>query len=1037
MPGRLTAEKGIDQRGPDWWAGHMPGLVGFVGREAELSRLLGALGGDARLVLVVGDAGVGKTRFVTEGIARAEAAGMVMLRGECLPLTGTLPLLPMADVVAELGRRQGGRLLAAALDAAPEYVREEAGRLLPGLDPKSTGGGTAPDGRDGEWSRERLFAGVAELLAGVARRSASGVGLVVEDVHWADSATLDCLTFVARAGRRGGVQVVVTCRGDEAPLAAHVASWLAQVRSGAGVEEIRLGPLSWAEAAGQVTALVGSPVSPHVVDELYARAEGNPFFTEQLVAAALAGRDPQAAAGEGLRVPAGLPARLAELLTARADRCAGDGRAVLAGLAVAGRPLTEAQLGEITGLDTETVREGLRELAGARLLAEDTPGGGHRPRHALLAEAVADALLPGEQAMLHERTAVTLATDPALAAEAAGHWQAAGRPAEELPARVAAARAAERVFGYAQAAVHWQRAMELSQAQPDIAAAAGPDLPRLYVRAIDALFRSGDSVQAGLVAAEAYSRFAGHADPATAAMVCHRAAIYRTSDAPAAGLPQMEEALRLFEQAPPSADHAEALHDYAIFFVLFVKRRPQATIPALNRALEIAERAGATAIIPQILSVMGWVAFVNGQVQEGLAILKRGQALARAAQNGPALVSLAINESDARLKLAQFERAAEVASSGFEAARQAGLEAWESATTLAANAAEALLAVGATAEAAAVIDPLTTMPPGRNHWLAQVARAEIDLLRGDIGAAVSRWQQIRAFAAVVSGIDFTLESAQRFAEAALWAGRPGDALAETQQMLARYQVPDLTILCGRLLMAGMGACADLAEQARARHDEPAAGAAVAAADDLAAWVKQMDGAPFADHPWVATIPAERATWDAERTRVMGPSDPRAWGAAAEAWQVPGCPHRAGYAWWRQAQALLDTGQPAAAAAALRAAAAAADRHAPLLAQIRMLAERARIPLQPAAPADPKTPCAQPPAEAPAAKAPYGLTDRELAVLRLLAVGRTNAQIGAELYISPKTAGVHVSNILRKLGVSGRVQAAALAERAGLLPAERH
>jgi len=310
MPGRLTAEKGIDQRGPDWWAGRMPGLVGFVGREAELSRLLGALGGDARLVLVVGDAGVGKTRFVTEGIARAEAAGMVMLRGECLPLTGTLPLLPMADVVAELGRRQGGRLLAAALDAAPEYVREEAGRLLPGLDPKSTGGGTAPDGRDGEWSRERLFAGVAELLAGVARRSASGVGLVVEDVHWADSATLDCLTFVARAGRGGAVTVVVTCRGDEAPLAPHVAGWLAQVRADPGVQEIRLGPLPLAEAAQLVAALAGGPVSPQVVDDLYARAEGNPFFTEQLVAAAL----PGGPAG-GLRVPAGLPARCSRPFT--------------------------------------------------------------------------------------------------------------------------------------------------------------------------------------------------------------------------------------------------------------------------------------------------------------------------------------------------------------------------------------------------------------------------------------------------------------------------------------------------------------------------------------------------------------------------------------------------------------------------------------------------------------------------------------------------------------------------------------------------
>ena len=196
-------------------------------------------------------------------------------------------------------------------------------------------------------------------------------------------------------------------------------------------------------------------------------------------------------AGGGLRVPAGLPARLAELLAARAGRCAGDARAVLAGLAVAGRPLGEDLLGAVTGLEAEAVRRGLRELAAARLLAEDTAGGGHRPRHALLAEAVAAGLLPGERAVLHERTARALAAagDQALAAEVAGHWQAAGRPAEELPARVAAAEAAERVFGYAEAAAHWQRAIELGQAQPDAAAAAGIDVPRLYVRAIDALLR--------------------------------------------------------------------------------------------------------------------------------------------------------------------------------------------------------------------------------------------------------------------------------------------------------------------------------------------------------------------------------------------------------------------------------------------------------------------------------------------------------------------------------------------------------------------
>ncbi|MGP7996525.1 MAG: AAA family ATPase, partial [Streptosporangiaceae bacterium] len=226
--------------------------VRFVGREGELSRLLGALGGDARLVLVVGDAGAGKTRFVAEAMDRAAAAGMVVVRGECLPLAGTLPLFPVADALGELGRLNGGGLLAAALDAAPGYVREEVARLLPGMDP---GGGTGPAGRDGEWSRQRLFAGVAELLAVVAETAGPGVGLVVEDVHWADGETLDFLTFLVRAGRRGPVRVVATCRGDEAPLAEHVPGWLARVRGDAGTEEIRLGPLSRAEVAGQAAAL--------------------------------------------------------------------------------------------------------------------------------------------------------------------------------------------------------------------------------------------------------------------------------------------------------------------------------------------------------------------------------------------------------------------------------------------------------------------------------------------------------------------------------------------------------------------------------------------------------------------------------------------------------------------------------------------------------------------------------------------------------------------------------------------------------------
>ena len=993
----------------------------FVGREPELSRLLGALGGDARMVLVTGDAGVGKTRLAAEGMARAAAAGMVMVRGECLPVAGTLPLLPVASALGELAGVDGGRLLEVALGAAPGFVRAEVGRLVPQLGP---GGGPGADEQGEAWQRERLFAAVAQLLDAVAAESAAGVGLVVEDAHWADSETLDCLTFLGRAGRPGAVRLVVTCRSDEAPVDPQVAGWLAQVRGAAAAEEITLGPLSRPEVERQAAALADGPVPPPVVDELFARAEGNPFFTEQLMAVALA----SGAAEGGPRVPAELPARLAGLLAARAGRCAGDARAVLGALAVAGRPLGEDRLGHITGLEAEVVRRELRELAAARLLADDAPNGEHRPRHALLAEAVTAGLLPGERVMLHERTARALAAagGEALAGETAGHWQAAGRPAEELPARIAAAAAAERVFGYAEAAGHWQRAVELWPDVPDTAGTAGIDLPRVYVRAIDALVLSGDGGRAGAVAEEAYRRYGGDPDPAIAAVACHRAAFCRSFDTSADGLPLIEEALRLYGQAPPSADHAEALLHYANTFLRSVEGRVETGVPVLNRALAMAEAAGATALVPRILAVLAGEAFLCGRVEEGLAVLERGWAVVEASKDPIGVMWLATTESDALLKLARFQKAAGVALRGLETVQQGGLTASWGGVIMAANAAEALLGLGRTAEAAALIDPLTVGPPARDDWVLHEARADIDLRRGDIDAAAGRRQLMGVITNRLAGIDFAREDAQAAAQVALWAGRPGDALGEVQQVLTVFKAPDLAILCGGLLAVGMRACADLAEQARARRDESAAEDAASAADGLVSWVGQMGGVPFTDHPLVATIPAERATWEAERTRLAGASDPAVWAGVAKAWQDLGCPHRAAYAWWRQAQAQLDAGQPATvAAAALRSAAAAAEGHQLLLVEIRTLAGRARVLLQ-----APATTAQAPPQHE--RRALYGLTGRELEVLRLVAAGRSNAQIGAELYISRATAAVHVTSILRKLGVTSRVQAAALAERAGLL-----
>jgi DNA-binding CsgD family transcriptional regulator len=856
---------------------------------------------------------------------------------------------------------------------------------------------------------------VAELLDGVALRSP--LGLLIEDVHWADGATLDFLTYFARVGRGGAVSVVVTCRSDEVPLDGAVAVWLEHVRRDTGVAEIRVGPLSRSDVAEQVAALVGAAPPGELVEEVYARTEGHAFFTEQLVAAAVTDAGELAQAVE-------LPPRLAELLLARTARCGGDGQAVLAALVVAGRPLTEVTLGEVTGLDASTVRTAVRDLTAARLLGAPADRG-HRPRHALLAEAVAAELLPGEQVVLHERIAQSLQAmgDDALAAEAAGHWAAAGRSGAELQARLTAARAAEQVFAYADAAAHWQRAIELSQAEPGADLGDGLDVPRLYIRAVDALDASGDSVRAGAVAEEAYRRFADHADRATAAVVHQRAAYLRAIiDSPAAGLPLIKEALRLYDGSPPSAEHASAWFQYTFFFLIEGGGRHQEEIlAALTRGLEIAKAAGAATLIPRILSLLAIESFERGEVEEGFRLLAQARSEPEASRDASTVIVLAANESSALLTLGRLEAGTRTGLRGFDDARKLGFGSNRAAILTLTNGVEGLLGRGRTAEAAALLDPLTGGPVDRdNRWLHQV-RAEIDLLRGQVEAAARRLRRM----GTGTDVDDARELGQRVAEVALWAGRPEQALEAVQRALQRLEDTDWgTISCGWLLAAAMRACADLSEQARAR-DEMAVRAALAAADDLVSWVNREHDVPFTDHPYVAIIPAARATWDAERSRAAGSSNAELWSGAADQWEALDYRHRAAYARWRQAEALLATPHGrGTAATVLSTAAGLAVEHVPLTAAIQNLARSARIDLD--AGAEPAQP------DEPSVARAFGLTDRELDVLRLLGQGKTNPEIAAALFISPRTAGVHVTHILRKLDATTRVQAATIADRAGLL-----
>jgi ATP/maltotriose-dependent transcriptional regulator MalT len=479
----------------------------------------------------------------------------------------------------------------------------------------------------------------------------------------------------------------------------------------------------------------------------------------------------------------------------------------------------------------------------------------------------------------------------------------------------------------------------------------------------------------------------------------------------------------LFERLPPSIEQAKAWYSYGQFMFI-VEGRGDVRRAAITRALDVAEAAGATGVAASVQMGLAHEACGRGHITEGLALVERARKLAQASGDAETLVEVAGNESEILLKLGRFDQAAEAGLRGVRFARESGRHTGFDAVIAVSNAAEALLAGGRTGEAVALIDPVIDEMADPEHYAVHGLRARIDLLRGNLEAAAARLRQIKIATGGISSIDDAREIAQLTAEVAVWSRRPADGVAEVKDALARYQSTDWTIQCGWLLAVGMRACADLAEQGRARRDQSATQAALSTVGDLDAWVERMGGNPFVDHPYVATIPAERATWEAERSRLSGIGDPAAWLVAADAWAVLRFPHRAAYARWRYAESRLLAGEPpAAVASTLREAAAAADGHIPLQRTIHALADRARIPLDSAASA---------PAELPADTTLYGLTERELLVLDLLVAGRSNSEIGAELFISRKTASVHVSNILRKLGVSNRAQAAALAERAGLV-----
>jgi DNA-binding CsgD family transcriptional regulator/tetratricopeptide (TPR) repeat protein len=981
----------------------------FVGRTTELARLRELLAratdGQPLVALIGGEAGVGKTRLAEQLAATATQQGVRVLHGSCAPLGEEG--LPFAPVVQAL-RGLAHELDPAELKAVAGPARQELGRLVPDLawggEPAASA--TVAGGAGQGWLFERLL-GVVERLA-----ARAPLLWVVEDLHWADRSTRDLVAFLATSLRSGRVMVVLTFRSDELHRRHPLRGLLGGLARNRRTRRLELPRFTRAELAEQLAGLLGADPPARLVEDVYARSGGNPFFAEELL---LAGGDPGV-----------LPPSLQEVLLTRVVQLGHRTQQLLRVAAAAGPGVTQPLLAAVAGMSDQQLLDGLREAVDQQLLLPEPGGDGYLFRHALLAEAVHGELLPGERVHLH--TALANALEAGLeageapatrAARLAYHWSAAGDQPRALRASVAAAAAAEGVYAFAEAQLQLERVLGLWEQVPDAEARAGTDRVALLARCAEAAYGAGDPARAAELVRQALGLVDEVRQPQRAGLLHEQLArcLRRLGDPAALGAQQ--EAVRLVPPQP-SGERARVLGSLAQY-LLTADRFAEAREVA-EEAIAISGQVGAIAEEAAAHATLGDALIHLGKVDAGLAEL--GAARRLATQTGDVVLPLRaiISHSDALVATGRLEQAASVALDGIPEARRFGL-ARSYGPILACNATEALVALGRWDQAEQVShQALETAPPDATSVPLLLPRAALELGRGDLDAAQARLQAARRL--LPGSIPVAQLAGPLFcglAEVALWRGDLDQAkqlVAEAVPLVQgnpRYAAPVYAL--------GLRVEADRAELARAHHPgQPAPDDATATA--LLERVRDAAAGPAA--AGLPELAAWQATALAEQTRQQGPPDPAAWAAAVAAWERLGQPYRAAYAGYRHAEALLaTTGDRDTAAVVLGRAAEVTGRLGarPLDAEVQALARRARLGIAPDAAS---------PAAGPASPAQQlGLTPREVEVLALVAAGRSNRQIAQALFISPRTVGVHVSNILAKLGVAGRVEAAAVAHRLGL------
>jgi len=974
----------------------------FVGRISELAELELALhdaaGGEPAVVLLGGESGVGKTRLVSELQRKlaGSAVAPLVLRGESVEQRdGELPYAPLLGALRPLVRERNE-----ALDKLSPMSRAALGTLLPAL-----GGGALSGGRDDVTGQVRLFEALLELLDLLSE--GQPVALVLEDMHWADRSTRTFASFLASSLRQEPLTLLLSFRTDELHRRHPLLPLLAELERLERTRRIVLEPFDRGEVAEALEDILGGAPDDELVGRLFSRGEGNPLYTEELLAAGLDGRG---SAPESLR----------QAFLLRIERLSDDAQRLARVVAVGSR-LDERLIVEVAGLDPSRTQSALRAAVSEQVLVagEDDR---FTFRHALLREALYDDLLPGERSELHlalaqayergceERDQRELERVTAVAS----HYAAAGEQRAALKATVRAAYAADCVHAFGEVADLAERALELWPRVEDPEALLEMDHIELLSLAARAHSQGGHSARGEALLKEALAELDPDRHPGRySALLARLARVQWSLNRLQQGVETAERALAMLAPDDRGLERVKLLSWLARTRVL--RGRFREAVKDAGEALSLAVDGGHQLAEEEARGTLGMAMVSLGQVDEGVAEMRRAIEIAKTIDD---IDAVAYGYANLAEDLNLAGRTADALATAHEGIAAVPSRVRDAHDWLALTVSELAFEAGDWQSARNHLGPPPPWVLGRQLIFRQVRLADQALGDGDEDAAAEALDVAEPLVA---------DSVEP-----QWIGLFGSLRAELLRRrhdldgarAAVAEALDRIELCtddvqriARVTAVGLVVEADRAQRARDLREPQTERDALEHARIHIERLRAVaeDGGPV-ERAWLALGTAEHA-------RAEGKRDAPTWISAAAEWDALGRPYRATIARWRAAETLVEVDDRGAAAdlarEALESARALGSRW--LVDQLAALAGRARLELGVA-------PAAGDGAEPVASEDPFGLTPRERQVLTLVAEGATNRQIGTALYMAEKTASVHVSRILSKLGVRTRTQAAAVAHR---------